>query len=196
MGGKIMALVFEFTVCSLCGGTLDRAYKGLSEFMGNLPLEIMEYGDSVMHMDCFEGWEHRLQFSQESFRFDLERWSIAVPSIGYILLQAENYLFVCGPATKHTEAVIALNNLEVWEDNRTAPSYTHIYLRDWDLALRSHWVDWEEFLEEGYKKRLEGLSEASKAEIEAIVDDVRKQIPDMEALWAKLREAMAKFEDK
>jgi hypothetical protein len=191
---KMMAQVDEFTVCSLCGGSLDRPYKGLSWFGFSLPKEIEQYGDSVMHMDCFERWEHRLQFSDDAFRGNIIRFRKSSPSIGYLLLQADNYIFVCGPV--YTVDEIESKQVFVWQDNLPAPKYTHIFLRDWDLALRSHWIDWEEFLEEGYKKRLEGLSEASIAEIDAIVDDVRKQIPDLPALWAKLREKMPKSEDK
>jgi hypothetical protein len=189
-----MALVYEFSVCSLCGESLDRPYKGLSWFGFSLPAEIAEYGDGVMHMDCFERWEHRLQFSHDAFRGTVTNFRKASPSIGYLLLQADNYVFVCGPVYAIDE--IESKQLGVWRDDLSTPAYTHIFLRDWDLALRSHWVDWDEFLEKGYKTRLAGLSEASRAEIDAIVDDVRKQIPDYPALWAKLREKMSEFEDK
>jgi hypothetical protein len=194
-----MAIVDEFDVCALCSGKLDRPYKGLSNYGFSLPKEIERYCDDVMHMDCFENWEHRLQFSHDAFRGNTVRWLKSSPSVGYLLLKADSYILVCGPTGPHTANTTDLGAavtraISGWRADEFAPLFTSIFLRDWDLGLRSNWFDWYAFLNYGYKKRLEGLSEDAKAEIDAIVDEVRKQIPDLPALWEKLQEKLPKDE--
>lgn len=192
-----MAIYTDETVCSLCGRALDRPFMGLSWFRGNLPQEILVYGDSIMHVDCFDDWEHRLQFSEGAFTHKLELWHKSGSSRGYVLLQFENTALICGPIGSHTVGATPLvaeimRQMSGWRADASAPLFTEVILRDWDLELRSNWYDWDEFINGGYKRQLEGLSLKSKAQIDSIIDDIRKDIPNLESLWKKLNEQIAK----
>ena len=139
-----MAIHTESTVCSLCGKALDSPFMGLSWFESNLPREVWMYGDSIMHVDCFDGWEHRLQFSEASFRNKLELWRKSGSSSGYILLQFEQYALICGPLGSHTvdtTPLVAelLRQMSGWRADASAPLFTEVVLKDWDIELRSNW---------------------------------------------------------
>jgi|GEM_PF-6237955 len=191
---------FGEDICSLCGKSLDRPTIGLSWFIGNLPEEIFQYGETTMHMDCFDGWKHRLRFSHEAYPLSLKRYKVSRGQSGYLLHEAENYALVCGPIGPHTSNTTPLvaDLFRTWHGSHAgelAPFYTDVILRDWDFRLRSNWYDWEQFIFDGYKQQYDGLSTESKAQIDDIMTQLRGHIPGLETLWAILDQKRTELED-
>jgi hypothetical protein len=185
-----MALVSEFSRCSLCDGQLDRPYMGLPDGARGMPAELWRYCDSVVHMDCFERWEPRKIFSEKCFEHVIDLWNHPSHGMGYILVQKTQWALKCGPIGPHTagqrpEFAQLLRQMSGDHADRWEPFYTSVIMRDWTIDLRSKWFNWDEFVNEGYRTTWP-LQGQALIDADITMTEVRKEVPNLETLYSLL----------
>jgi hypothetical protein len=71
-----MALIGEWSTCTICGGALDRPYTATSGVAFASNQRLWAYCDAPLHFDCLSTWADREEFSREYFVSSLARyWS-------------------------------------------------------------------------------------------------------------------------
>jgi hypothetical protein len=55
-----------WTECSICGEILwpDEEYVATSHFIGDREDPLYRFSDTGMHRRCYDGWEHRVEFTR------------------------------------------------------------------------------------------------------------------------------------
>lgn len=158
-----MAIVMiGLSECPICGAIIDesRPYVATSGIAFPPGHRLFQYCDAPLHLDCLVSWPDRGQLARRYYDRDVAYHQ----SFGGVLIEAEDWILLCGPAAAGEK-----------------PDYVCLRQCDWPMTLvKVRWAQWEALLAgEGAEA---WRSPPIAGALAPIMQRLAKQLPDQGAL--------------
>ena len=127
-----MAILYENSVCALCGETLDRPFLATSGCAFPQEHRLWRYCDAPLHVDCLQDWPDRVEFCSAYYRQRLDQYA---EEKWFVLASGDGWF--CGKALPYPGSVFAE------EDNK----FVEVRVEDWPITFPIEAGRWSEFLE-------------------------------------------------
>ena len=163
-----MALIFETSRCSLCGGELDRPFLSTSGCAFPETHRLWQYCDAPLHIDCLQDWPDRIEFCSAYYRQRLDQYA---REGWYVLATGDGWF--CGKTSPYPGTIFAAGDGDLVE----------IRVEDWPIRFLAHISRWSEFIRGDWHDSASNLHSYAFARAQIVIAEAKTLIPDTQALY-------------